>query len=287
MGQSSSRHTDSTRLQNGSLRTIPSKHTRRYYHSDDEEESQYNVPGLRRRITLHRSDAKSIKSSSRHLKTAFNNVGPEFSRRTQSMRHSSKTPVAQTYSTQGQRFYRDEARPAHHYDAKAPLSRTQTSKSKHSKSGSQGREIRQKKECVICTDSRSLSRFPSDPVTTQCNHNSDVCRRCLRTWISTSFASRMWDEINCPVCTARLAYDDVREFAPSEVFRTYRILSKKAAKEAIPGWHWCPGKGCKSGQVVGATNKLRCRKCKKDYCVEHNMVWHSRETCQEYEYRYV
>ncbi|KAF2632608.1 hypothetical protein BU25DRAFT_319705, partial [Macroventuria anomochaeta] len=144
----------------------------------------------------------------------------------------------------------------------------------------------QKKECVICTDNRSLSRFPSDPPTAHCAHNADVCRRCLRTWISTTFASKVWDEINCPICSERLNYEDVREFAPSKVFRKYRKLSTKAALEAIPGFHWCLMKSCKSGQVIEpATNKFRCVKCKKTHCIEHNMLWHKGETCREYEYR--
>jgi hypothetical protein len=115
-----------------------------------------------------------------------------------------------------------------------------------------------------------------------------VCRRCLRTWISTTFASKIWDEINCPTCSERLDYEDVRESAPAHVFRKYDKLSAKAALEAIPNFRWCIMRGCKSGQVhEGSTRRFRCVSCKKSHCIEHEMAWHKGETCAEYDYRYV
>ncbi|KAF1365876.1 hypothetical protein EJ07DRAFT_92584 [Lizonia empirigonia] len=143
-----------------------------------------------------------------------------------------------------------------------------------------------KKECIVCTDSRSLLHFPSQPPTAQCSHNADVCRRCLRTWIRTTFTSKVWDEINCPTCSERLDYEDVRQFAPSDIFRKYDKLSAKAALEAISGFRWCIMKGCKSGQVHDeASKKFRCVGCKQSHCVEHNIAWHKRETCAQYDYR--
>jgi hypothetical protein len=78
---------------------------------------------------------------------------------------------------------------------------------------------RQTKECIICTDERPQDRFPSRPPTAQCTHPIDVCRRCLRTWIETELATKMWDEIHCPVCWADLDHKDVKEFAPHHIFQ--------------------------------------------------------------------
>ncbi|KAJ4984141.1 E3 ubiquitin-protein ligase RNF19B [Stagonosporopsis vannaccii] len=145
---------------------------------------------------------------------------------------------------------------------------------------------RQKKECVICTDNRCLSHFPSHAPTERCSHKADVCRRCLRQWITTTFAEKVWDEVNCPMCSERLDYEDVREFAPSEIFRKYERLSTNAALEAIPGFYWCLTRGCKSGHAIDPGScKLRCMRCKMTYCVEHRTSWHKGETCRQYEYR--
>lgn len=75
------------------------------------------------------------------------------------------------------------------------------------------------KECILCTDTRSLHRFPNRPPTTQCTHEVDTCRRCLRKWIQSEFTTKIWNEINCPICSKRLQHSDMREFAPSDVFR--------------------------------------------------------------------
>ncbi|KAH7402632.1 hypothetical protein BKA66DRAFT_404730 [Pyrenochaeta sp. MPI-SDFR-AT-0127] len=145
---------------------------------------------------------------------------------------------------------------------------------------------REKKDCIICADTRSLHRFPNRPPTTQCQHDIDVCRRCLRTWIQSEFEVKIWDEINCPICPIRMQHEDMREFAPSAVFRRYDKLSTRAAFEAIPGFTWCITKGCKSGQEQPpGTAKFRCLACKKAHCVEHNVPWHKKETCKEYDYR--
>ncbi|KAF1841757.1 uncharacterized protein K460DRAFT_255016, partial [Cucurbitaria berberidis CBS 394.84] len=137
------------------------------------------------------------------------------------------------------------------------------------------------KDCIICTDTRSLSRFPSRPPSTQCAHEVDVCRRCLKKWIQSESATKIWDEINCPVCSMRLQHKDMREFASHDVFRRTR-----ATLEAIPGFRWCITKGCQSGQVQAPSiAKFRCVACKKIHCVEHNVAWHTGETCKEYDYR--
>jgi hypothetical protein len=104
----------------------------------------------------------------------------------------------------------------HQTAAKAKIH--QHTRSHTSKSSLHHKQNHQTKECVICTDDRSLRRFPDRPPTEQCSHGSDACRRCLRTWIHSEFATKIWNEINCPMCAARMQYDDIREFAPKEVF---------------------------------------------------------------------
>lgn len=143
---------------------------------------------------------------------------------------------------------------------------------------------------MICTDSRSLRHFPKRAQTAHCTHDVNTCRRCLRKWIQSSFKTKLWDQINCPECGLRMQYDDIREFAPPEIFRRYDRLATRAALEAIPGFRWCIAKGCKSGQVHdegSGTPRFKCVSCKASHCVVHGIMWHKGETCTEYDYRYV
>jgi hypothetical protein len=75
------------------------------------------------------------------------------------------------------------------------------------------------RECIVCTEERSLRHFPDQRPTEQCTHDIDVCRRCLRTWIESEFSTKIWNEIKCPMCASRMDYSDMRKFAPTEVFR--------------------------------------------------------------------
>jgi hypothetical protein len=77
----------------------------------------------------------------------------------------------------------------------------------------------QTKECIICADTRSLHRFPDRLPTKDCSHDIDACRRCLRSWIQSEFSTKVWNEINCPICMTRMQIEDIRKFAPDKVFR--------------------------------------------------------------------
>lgn len=102
-----------------------------------------------------------------------------------------------------------------------PRSRQGGSNQHHSTTHTNTRHLQPKdrKECVVCADDRPLHRFPNHPPTTRCTHEVNVCRQCLRTWIASEFASKIWDEIDCPICSLRLQHEDMQEFAPSQIFR--------------------------------------------------------------------
>jgi hypothetical protein len=80
---------------------------------------------------------------------------------------------------------------------------------------------KEKKECVVCTESRSLHRFPERPPTTACKHDIDVCRKCLRTWLASEFSTKMWNELKCPICPAPMQDRDMWEFAPKDIAKRY------------------------------------------------------------------
>ena len=72
------------------------------------------------------------------------------------------------------------------------------------------------RECIICTDTKPVSEFPSAAITTTCNHPPTTCLICVATSIRTDLNNRLWNEIKCPECRATLQYDDVQRFADDE-----------------------------------------------------------------------
>jgi hypothetical protein len=101
---------------------------------------------------------------------------------------------------------------------KVHILRTPYSKPYRGKNGSRHVKTIPVQECIICADTRPSYRFPDRPPTGECTHHAEACRRCLRTWIQSEFSTKIWNEINCPMCAARMQYDDIRQFAPHEVF---------------------------------------------------------------------
>jgi hypothetical protein len=145
----------------------------------------------------------------------------------------------------------------------------------------------QLRNCTVCTEYLPPYRFPTRTPTTSCEHPPDTCRRCVRKWIRFSFLTRQWHHIDCPECDQRLQHEDLKAFADPELLGKYEALATKAAMEAIPGFRWCIGKRCDSGQVhEGEGTRFVCAKCKAEHCVMHDVPWHKKETCAEYEYRY-
>lgn len=74
------------------------------------------------------------------------------------------------------------------------------------------------RDCIVCYDALNTQTVPQRRITSTCNHEPDVCRTCLATSISTQFNSKVWDQINCPSCSQRLDFQDVKAFADPDVF---------------------------------------------------------------------
>lgn len=278
----------------------------------------------RRDSVISRGDAKALVNSSDKAETQHRRA-----RRHSDSRHKETSPrsskahdVSASRKQSHRRTISDRVDSKFHRHEKAdpPPSKTKiktrrlrtyhSSSSLHSltKHSKHTKEI---KDCAICADALPLRRFPNRPPTVQCQHDVDACRKCLRTWIRSEFATKIWEEMTCPICSLRMQHSDMREFAPSDIFRRfvshspnpsthtntkltlpslprYDKLSTRAALEAIPGFTWCIAKGCKSGHIhntATATNKFTCMACNKSHCTQHNVSWHKRETCREYDYR--
>lgn len=285
MGQSSSRPAASSRVNLRTTGLTPHEHTRLYEYPDDDLASTHDAPKQRRRTVSHRAKAQSIKSTSRHQRISSGHTTQVFHHTEHREPFSPKTSSRRNYNPPDKRYYHNEI---HGPDLRNDRSINSESRSQHSPTEFRHRRSRPWKECVVCTESRSISHFPIEPPTTRCAHDIDVCSRCLQIWISTSFSSKTWDDISCPTCAERLRIEDVQNFAPAEVYRKYKKLHTKAELEAMPGFYWCITKGCSSGQtIVPGTGKFKCVCCKQTHCMEHNMPWHKGITCKQYESRFV
>lgn len=72
------------------------------------------------------------------------------------------------------------------------------------------------RECIVCTDTKPVSEFPTVGITKACNHEPATCLACVATSIRTDLNTRLWNEIKCPECRETLEYDDVQRFADEE-----------------------------------------------------------------------
>ena len=82
------------------------------------------------------------------------------------------------------------------------------------------------RDCVVCFETLTVENTPKRKITPSCDHEPDVCTTCLSTSILTQFTGKVWDQIDCPTCGERLGYQDVQEFADSEVFGRLESTSR-------------------------------------------------------------
>lgn len=80
------------------------------------------------------------------------------------------------------------------------------------------READRLQNCVVCIETLRLEAFPSRKITPACSHEPDVCLDCLAQHITSQSSNKMWNHIDCPSCSARLGYEDVRAFATAGTF---------------------------------------------------------------------
>ena len=61
--------------------------------------------------------------------------------------------------------------------------------------------------CLVCFENLDASNTPRRRVTSSCNHEPNVCLTCLCQSIIAQFTGKLWDQIDCPTCSARLGYE--------------------------------------------------------------------------------
>ncbi|MCJ1288075.1 hypothetical protein MMC26_007428 [Xylographa opegraphella] len=139
-------------------------------------------------------------------------------------------------------------------------------------------------ECIACLGALTIATTPNRRVTEACNHDPSICSDCLAQSIVSQIDSKIWNQIDCPTCKARLSYNDIKAFATEPVFQRYDNLTNLEAMSALPNFRRCLSLGCESGQIhyQGAAQPIMtCHACQRKTCFVHETEWHEGQTCAQ------
>ena len=88
----------------------------------------------------------------------------------------------------------------------------------HSIIGEKRRSIKRKRDCSVCMESLTGYQFPQKKLATTCVHEPSICLACLQESLLQQIEDKPWDQIACPECPERLAFEVVKEFATEDAF---------------------------------------------------------------------
>lgn len=84
--------------------------------------------------------------------------------------------------------------------------------------GKKRRSINIKRDCSVCMESLAGYQFPQKKLAITCVHEPSICLACLQESLSEQIEDKPWDQIACPECPERLAFEVVKEFATKDAF---------------------------------------------------------------------
>ncbi|GBB83223.1 hypothetical protein RclHR1_00100027 [Rhizophagus clarus] len=142
-------------------------------------------------------------------------------------------------------------------------------------------------ECQICFEFRP--KFSFSKITANCNHESNICKLCVKRHIKSQLDSRFDVEINCPFngCNKKFNTDDIKNIS-EELSERISALALRQTLSMMPEFRWCKNPKCNSGQIhlEGANAPIMtCRDCGQKSCFTHDIPWHEDSTCSDYEIR--
>lgn len=141
-------------------------------------------------------------------------------------------------------------------------------------------------ECPVCYDTLPRYDFPFQKITSRCTSHpfTDICVTCLASSIASQIKSNVWDDINCPVCHARLDHADMRRWASNSDFETYDLFATRTALGEMEseGFRWCAKCGAGQLHLGGADQPLIiCCRCGDRTCFSHSGPFHEGKTCSQ------
>ncbi|KAK8090629.1 hypothetical protein PG994_000134 [Apiospora phragmitis] len=143
--------------------------------------------------------------------------------------------------------------------------------------------------------------FPTKDILPVCDHDHDICRDCLSTFISTQIQSRghgVVDNIICatPDCHHRYTHEEIRYLATPEVFATYDRYATVNSVRNLPNFRGCLRDGCDGGGLYDGPaaeappelllaskdpNNIMCIECGFHMCFTCQTPWHKGLSCAE------
>ncbi|KAK6385294.1 hypothetical protein LTR65_009220 [Meristemomyces frigidus] len=143
-----------------------------------------------------------------------------------------------------------------------------------------------KKECIICCDERSISRFPALCDGPECEHN--VCSRCWKKHLAAETESKAWNDVKCPECRQVLQEAEMQVLASETTYMLWLDKAAKACTESDEEFRSCPSASCSWGCFLSTRedgNIFNCQECQFKYCVVCEVRMHEGETCAVYQQR--
>ncbi|KAI1260304.1 hypothetical protein F5Y18DRAFT_259881 [Xylariaceae sp. FL1019] len=140
-------------------------------------------------------------------------------------------------------------------------------------------------ECVVCAEDKPRRDYPTSPISPTCDHETQCCRACIATHLTSRLDSGGLQSLSCPQCQAVLSYTSVREYASPDTFTQYDRLLMRDGLSAEPNFCWCTA-GCGSGQLHReghASPLMICNNCGRITCFTHQRPWHHGLTCREFD----
>jgi len=106
------------------------------------------------------------------------------------------------------------------YYKNLPSSKSTSEPFSETYSSSSVKKQREKKECLICAESRVVKQFPK--ITEYCSHSNDICKICVSKHIETQLNTKGDIEgILCPLgenCGSLIGYNDVQRIVEPDLF---------------------------------------------------------------------
>ncbi|KAL2008624.1 hypothetical protein VTN00DRAFT_6818 [Thermoascus crustaceus] len=156
------------------------------------------------------------------------------------------------------------------------------------------RPLTEPSECIACLETLSPSSFPSESITSACDHSARgnvdkrICTTCLSHHLDVQLNESGPNHLTCPICLALMTYSDVRKWASQRTFSRYDSLKTRAAVSSDPNFIWCRNPRCGSGQMhtSGPSSPIViCQACGTRACFNHpNAEWHEGLTCHEFDH---
>jgi hypothetical protein len=144
-----------------------------------------------------------------------------------------------------------------------------------------------------------LLSFPAPEILVDCQHEYDICRNCLGTYITAQLETQghsAVDNISCPTpsCNHKFTHGEVRHLATPESFAVYDRYTVLNSVSSLPNFRWCLREDCTAGGLyddpssVPASshsvnvNCIECSECNFTMCYTCQSPWHANLTCEQY-----